>query len=918
MSSNRPLTRRIARPALLGRDDELTRLDALIAADGGCLLLSGDTGIGKSALLEATATQASAAGSLVLRAVGSEFESDLSYAALNQLLLPLHQGIRELGAIHRDALSVALGLDGGPSAERMVVSTAALLLLGQAAVQRPVIVVVDDVHWLDRSSATVLRFIARRLAGSGVAMLVAVRTGEAGPFDPTGLPGLAIGPLDPRASELLLAVHFSHLAPAERADILTEAQGNPLALLELPRCRGRDSAATTPGRLHTHFAARVDRLPPATRQLLLHAALQGDDGADAWAGSWEALDDLVPAESSGLIHIDRHSGSIRFRHPLVRSAIVEAATGAQRRAAHRALASRMTSQPERRAWHLAAACAGPDEEVAAVLERAAVTALRRGGAVNAVSALLRAAELSPADADRGRRLAEAAYIGADVAGQLRRAPHLLATSRRLDPDPHASLEAAVAAAYVLINGEGDVDTAHRLLVGAIQDRQGHDGRDRALSEALHTLLTVCWFGGRPELWTPFHAALEALTPRPQVLTLCAATFANPVRTAVLALDELDTVIADLHEETDPARIVRVGMAAFFVDRMAGCRAAHWRVVEDGRRGGAVSAAILALVHLCLDDFFTGRWNEARRLAEEGLSLCDRHGYRLLQWPMWFGQAAIAAARGEDEVTRSLADSMIEWAAPRGVRPVQWYSCHVRALAALGRSDFEYAFQQLSTISPAGVLASHVPIALWGILDLAEAAVRSGHLEEAHAHVEALRAAGVAGLSPRLAVLVHAAAALAADENHCADWFERALAVSGGDRWPFDYARVQLLYGERLRRAGAISAARALFTSAAETFTRLRAEPWIQRSEREQRATGQTRNRSGTASPELSRPLTAHELRIAGLAASGLTNKQIAEKLGVSHRTISDHLYRIFPVLGVTSRAALRDALTRIQAQERPG
>jgi hypothetical protein len=224
-----------------------------------------------------------------------------------------------------------------------------------------------------------------------------------------------------------------------------------------------------------------------------------------------------------------------------------------------------------------------------------------------------------------------------VTGQLRNVPQLLVDARRADPELGESLQAAVAAAYLLINDEGYVDTAHRLLVGAIESRGGgYDADDPALVKALHTPLTVCWFGaGRPELWEPFHAAIARMTPQADVgLSLCVATFVDPARAPAAALTELDSTISRLHNEADPARIVRIGMAAFFVDRMTDCREAHWRVVRDGREGGAVTSAIGALIHLCLDDLLTGRWDEAQQLADEGIELCEAHGYRLLQWPLW--------------------------------------------------------------------------------------------------------------------------------------------------------------------------------------------------------------------------------------------------------------------------------------------
>ena len=465
-------------------------------------------------------------------------------------------------------------------------------------------------------------------------------------------------------------------------------------------------------------------------------------------------------------------------------------------------------------------------------------------------------------------------------------------------------------AFLLINGEGDMDTAHRLLTGAIATQAGrYDPNDRALIEALYTLCTVCTFGGRAELWDPFHRALARIAPDGSTgLSLCARLFADPARATPAAVDELETMINRLHDQSDPAAIVRIGKASCFVDRMTGCREAHWRVVRDGRAGGAVASAIHALTSLCLDDYLGGEWDEALQLADEGLALCEAHGYQLLAWPLWFGKAIIAAARGDDDTARALADEMDRWAAPRRAGIVQSFARHARGLAALGRGDCEAAYHELSSISPPGTLPSHVPLALWTVLDMVEAAVRTNRPAEAVAHGDVVRAAPVAALSPRLALVSPGAAAIASADGDDIAFFEQALATPGAGRWPFDLARVQLAYGERLRRTRAVALARQHLGAALDTFQRLGAQPWADRAGTELRATGAPRLEAKNFEPG---PLTAQEREIAQLAASGLTNKQIGEKLFLSHRTVGTHLYRVFPKLGITARAALRDALTAL-------
>jgi ATP/maltotriose-dependent transcriptional regulator MalT len=528
--------------------------------------------------------------------------------------------------------------------------------------------------------------------------------------------------------------------------------------------------------------------------------------------------------------------------------------------------------------------------------------------VGAVGALTRAARLSPAPTDRGRRLAEAAYLGADVTGELGNASALLADAGGTGAEHGSSLETVAAAAFLLLMGDGDVDTAHDLLVGAIEHRADTDGPlDAGLEEALHTLLRVCYFGGRADLWKPLEHVLERLGPRaPEGVAIRAWTQGNPVERGAEALPRLDAAIGGLLTETDPTRIIRTATASSFVDRLPGCRQALSRLIRDGRAGGAVSAAIGGLILLGLDDFWTGQWDEADELSGEAADLCETHGYRLYTPSARHVQALVAAGRGDYARARSLTDSMLEWAAPRRIRSLQLAAWHARTLAALGRGDFEEAYQEASKITPAGALGSHNPYVLWSGLDLVEAASRAGRGREAALHADVLRDAGVGALSARLALVEKGSGAIAGPDAAAIPLFEETLAIPGIDRWPFDVARVQLAYGERLRRVRATRQSRLHLNAALQAFERLGATPWSNRAIHELRASGQVRQPADEPHRE---PLTPQERRIAELAAAGLTNKQIGQQLSLSHRTVSGHLHRVFPKLGITSRAALRDGLT---------
>jgi hypothetical protein len=386
-------------------------------------------------------------GARVLRSAGVEFEADVGFSGLHEALIPLFAEFAQLNPAHRDALNIALGFGEGPPPERLVVSNATLALLRGTAVERPLLVIVDDLPWLDRASARTLGFAARRLAGSRVGFLAASRTGEASFFERSGLPELELQPLGEKAARGLMNARFPMLASPVRERLLTEAQGNPLAVLELPaalsgpqRAALRALPALLPltRRLQALFRSRVAGLPERPRQLLLLVAL--DRTGDlrvlrATCDDQQGLDDLAVLERARLVFMDETTQRLTFRHPLIRSAAVELATVVERRWAHRILAELFTHQPDRRVWHLAEATLGPDEHVGALLEEAGYRMLQRGDGVGAVAALTRAAGLSPEAAKRARRLADAAYIGAEVAGELRGASKLLADARAVRSAP---------------------------------------------------------------------------------------------------------------------------------------------------------------------------------------------------------------------------------------------------------------------------------------------------------------------------------------------------------------------------------------------------------------------------------------------------------------------------------------------------
>ena len=903
-------------PKVHGRGRELRMLGSFLdraARDGAALALAGEPGVGKSLLLDLATEMAANRGIRILRGSGTEFEADLPYSGLNQFFVPLADEIGQLDSSHSAALRVALGITDGSTPERLAVSNAMLSALRLAARPCSLLLVVDDMQWFDRLSADVIEFIANRVSGTEIGLLIAARLELDGYLKQYGTTTYEVLPLELRDSIGLVESAFPALASTVRDRIVHEAQGNPLALLELPAgLTGAQKSATSglptvlplTHRLEALFGARITALPESTRRLLLLSSLESTGDLTvltAAEGSEEVLRSLSYAETARLIQIDTRARRLTFRHPLIRSAVVQRATTNEISECHSTLARLLENQPEKRAWHLAEASIEPNEEIAELLEQVARQIRRRGDAARAVASLIRAAELSPDALDRSRRLAEAAYLG--MTGELSDVSQVLIDARGEQLDQSARLYAAAAAAYALVNGEGDVETAHSLLVGALEEPPGPEDKS-AFADALRGLNLVCFLGSRQGLWEAFDRALYRLQPDvPTDLNLVRTTLANPAFVTETDLDSLDSEVLRVRNEQDPWPVIAISSAGQWVDRLPSCRDSIVRVANESRSSGSIGPAVFSMHFLCLDDYVTGRWDDCLAFADEGARLSQEFGSHVSAWVYWLFQAFVFASRGSYEHADALCDRTLQWAVPRGAAiAIDGVHC-VRGIAALGSGDYEESFRHLSSVSRAGVLEPYSPWALWVMMDLVESSVRTKRFGEAQDHVTAIQSAGVSRISARLALFVRASEALVAGDDEARDVFEMALAIPGIARWPFSVARVQLIYGERLRRLKAPSDARVHLTAALETFRILEATPWAERAAGELRASGQTPRR---ATSRVS--LTPQEEDIAKLAASGLPNREIGERLYLSHRTVGAHLYRIFPKLGITSRAALRDAL----------
>ncbi len=903
--------------SLVGRTSELSVLKAVLAeanTGGRAILLEGDPGVGKTVLLDTVTDCARNHGATVLRVVGVEAEQELAFSALHQLLYPLLDQLPRIPAFQGGVLEQALSIREGSPPGRFAISAAALALLQVVAKEEPVCVVVDDAHWIDQSSAEVLTFMARRLSGCRVAFVMAARSGWNGFVDPAGLPILTVPPLSSEDARTLLEHSHPGLAESTRQRLLDEAEGNPLALIELPqqlnpaqRHGEEPLPANLPlsARLESVFADRIRLLTPATRFLLLLVALDGQRTGnlrqirEAWETTGQHWEDtlLEDSEASGLLRIDQMEERVAFYHPMARSCLVYMSSAGRRRAAHRALASVLDNAPERRAWHLAHAADGPDEAVAQELTRVAERALARAGAAEASAAFRRAAELSPHRDTRARRLEEAAFA-AGIGGQLEAASELVAAGSA------ETLRGAAAAAYVLFHRDGDTDAVFRTLLPVLRQAPRGDRPEdlAAYDDAFYVLLNCAVWAGRQDLWPSVYEVLDQVS---ETARMCFDCVADPARTAHDVRERLDRATAELPAHTPFWRMNWLIYTALYLD----CFSYYdgvWREFVGHAAYDSQRFVLLARAH---DSFMRGDWDTTLALAGEGTSDAAEHGYNFTHILFIYGLASVAAGRGDEETLRRHCDAIVAWAGPRQFQLMLAAVNEARARAAIGRGDFEEAYQQAAMVTPPGVLPSHYPHAQRVFLDLVESAARTGRIDEARAHVEAGRQARLDAISPHHAIILASAAATAARDEEAGELYEAALAVPDAALWTHEYARLRLLYGEWLRRRRDYTASRIHLGVALELFEHhLKAPLWAQRARHELRAAGViVRVPDGRDAV----PMSAQERRIAELAAGGLSNKEIGRRLNISPRTAGSHLYRVFPKLGITSRAALRDALAEL-------
>jgi DNA-binding CsgD family transcriptional regulator len=921
---------------LVGRAAECRRvtaaLDRVRAGGGALLLVTGSPGLGKSALLDYAAVAATSGGLTVLRACGAEFEAPFAWAGLHQLLRPVLGQLDGLPDEQAAALRGALRLGPATGHDPFVVSLALLTLLSQAAAgsgpsgsglpSSGLLCLVDDAQWLDDQSADALRFVARRLDRDQLGLVVAARDTPASRFARDPWPRIDLTGLAPDGLTELLSQRTAGVSPPVRVRLLDYAGGNPLALLEIAGALTADELAgrrplpdplpLSPG-LEKAFLEQVRRLSPGAQQLLLVAACaQGDSWDDVRAaardlGLPDRLDELEGAQLIGI-----GADGARFRHPLVRSAVVSATPFSRRRDAHLALARTLTGVDDidRRTWHRAAACLGTDQEIAAELDAAARRASRHSGFAAAAAAFERAAELSPDAAAAARRLV-AAGQAAVQAGQPERA---LACAERAEQ---------LAAGGTAVPGQA------AWLRGRIQLRAGQ------LGEAIGTLCDGAEIlaGQDPqaamEMLLDASEAAEYAGDVPAMVAIAgqagrvAASAAAPgagLPAGIAAGAGLLAGIADVLTGRTERGSAAIGAA---LDQIAGTSSAQWLrwagagslYLGDNRRTsqlfrasarraratGALDFLPLALSGVGTAEQVRGRFADAEVAADEGLRLARETGQRIAEGLNLTTLAAVAAFRGEEDRCREYARAALELAIPRRFSLAAASASWALALLELGLGQAAAALPRLQAMTEDGPGTGHFLIGLYALPDLVDAAARCGDAETAQRTLSRLELATASSPGPWLEASLARCRGLLAEPADAVKHQQEAVRLYDQGDGGFELARAQLELGEALRRTRRRTEARDTLRSALTALEALGARPWAERARTELRALGDT---PATARQDRLAGLTPQELQIARLVSGGASNREIAAQLFLSARTVEYHLYKIFPKAGVSSRTEL--------------
>ncbi|MFF5182039.1 ATP-binding protein [Micromonospora sp. NPDC000316] len=905
---------------LLGRREERETLEHVLAGAhsgrAGVLVVHGEAGIGKTALAEHACATASRSGFRVARAVGVEAEAQFAFAGLHQLCGPMLDRASALPDPQQAALGVAFGQRAGAAPDPFLVGLAILHLLAEVAEEAPLLCLIDDAQWLDEASAQVLAFVARRVAAERLALVYAVRdsgTGDTHPF--SSLPALRLEALGEKEARALLASAFHTTLDAAVCErIVAEARGNPLALLELPRSMQLaggfelPDAASIPRRIEDSFQRRSASLPVETQLLLLTAATEPTGDV---ALLWRAAAHLgiepeaaAPAENARLLEI---GARVRFPHPLVRSAVYRAAKPPDRRRVHRALAAVTdpVSDPDRRAWHHAQAVLGTDERAAAELERSAGRARARGGLAAAAAFLQHAAELTPDRAVRATRALAAAHAKHD-AGASEKALELLAVAAAgpLDALQHARLE--LLQAQIAFHTKRGSDEPKTLLeaartLGPLDAARAREAYVQAFEASLHAGRFAARGSGLREV---AKAAQDAppppSPPRPVDLLLDGLTtrFTHGYEASVPSLQRALEAVRhdDSGPDLDNGRWLWLGchVSVMLWDDES-FHALASRAVRLARETGALSTLPAALDVMAVYLALTGQLSRAGELLSEADAISRATGAR----PLPNARFLLAAWRGRQPEASDLIAAVVADATTRGEGTTLGSSQVALAYLYNGLGNYDAA---LAAVTPPWEY-DELPHSTNAVPEFIEAASRAGEPEHAAAALAQLSSRAHASGTQFALGLAARSRALTIAGPDAEEHYHEAIERLSNCRWVPHLARAHLVYGEWLRREGRRQDAREQLRTAHQLLSDMGWEAFAERAARELRATGE-HPRKRTAQP--TDALTAQEVQIARLVATGATSREVAAQLFLSPRTIEAHLRNIFPKLGITSRRHLKE------------
>jgi DNA-binding CsgD family transcriptional regulator len=905
---------------LLDRSSEREALDQVAetvrAGQSQALVIRGEAGIGKTALLEYLLERSE--GCRVIRVAGIQSEMELAFAVVHQLCVPMLDRLERLPEPQRVALTTAFGLQSGPASDRFLVGLAVLSLLSETAAEQPLVCVVDDAQWVDQASAQALAFAARRLHADSVALLFGLRSVRA-ERELAGLPELVVGGLDDSSGHALLRSVFPAMRDERVRDrIVAETGGNPLAILELPQGLTRAELASglvlsagqgLTSEIEDSFARRCSVLPPDTQRLLLIAAAEPlGQPEPVWRAAEQfriGLEAAAPAAAAGLCEF---GATIRFRHPLVRSAAYRSASLEDRRAVHSALAEVTEAEvdPDRRAWHLAGAVPGPDEEVAAELERSAGRAQARGGMAAAAAILQRAVDLTAEPVRRSERALAAAHANLQ-AGAPDAAADLLTVAMA------GSLDELRQARAHLLRGQiafasGASGDAPALLVKAAKQLETLDvGLARqTYMDAWLAALFAGRFAGAGDLHEASQAARSAPPPAgvppPSDLLLDGlavlvtggrAQAAPLLRRAVRAFADEEIAMEELFRWSTPAL---VAAQVLWDDE-------RWhtivrREVKSCREAGLVAQLAISVNSMAVSETWRGDFAEAALLVAEAEALAEATGNRLAP----FAAMLLAAFRGAEAEAAELLDA-VSTAAPAagqglGVQVSQW----VAAVLYNGLGRYELA---LAEAQQAAEQAPELQPSMWALPELIEAASRTGETQLARGALERLAEATGVGETDWARGIYARSRALLSDGLDAEGCHREAMDRLSRTGFRPELARAHLLYGEWLRRERRRGEAREQLRTAHEMFSGIGMQAFAARAARELRATGATARKRTV---ETTLDLTPQEVQIARLASDGLSNPEIGGLLFLSPRTVEYHLRKVFTKLGISSRGRLAHAL----------